>query len=155
MIRGARLMLCRGQFSGRDQNEEAYQWEPPGFVEIDAEERITAFLIFDLDDTDPAFAELDDRYLAGEAAPYGHTWSVIVGALAAVNRHEIPYVTTDYVVVDHPLQHSNRSERPDQLSASVVRPHPGASHVHRVRASAERPRGGRHQLVLRNLTRRL
>ena len=38
-------------------------------VEIDADERIAAMVVFDLDDFDAAFAELDARYLAGEAAP--------------------------------------------------------------------------------------
>ena len=39
-------------------------------VEIDADERIAAVVAFDPDDFDAAFAELDARYLAGEAAPY-------------------------------------------------------------------------------------
>ena len=37
-------------------------------VEIDADERIAALVVFDLDDIDAAFEELDARYLAGEAA---------------------------------------------------------------------------------------
>ena len=32
--------------------------------------------MFDLDDFDAAIAELDARYLAGEAAAHAHTWSV-------------------------------------------------------------------------------
>ena len=36
-----------------------------------------ALVMFDIDDVDAAFAELDARYLAGEAAEYAHTWSVI------------------------------------------------------------------------------
>ena len=35
--------------------------------------------MFDLDDIDAAFEELDARYLAGEAAAHAHTWSVIAG----------------------------------------------------------------------------
>ena len=31
------------------------------------------------DDIDAAFEELDTRYLAGEAAAYAHTWSVVAG----------------------------------------------------------------------------
>ena len=64
-----------------------------GVVEIDADERIAAGVIFDLEDIDAAFAELDARYLAGEAAAHAHTWSVIAGAYAAFNRHEIPATT--------------------------------------------------------------
>ena len=49
-------------------------------VEINADERIVARVAFDLDDIDAAFAELDARYLAGEAAAHAHTWSVIARA---------------------------------------------------------------------------
>ena len=57
--------------------------------------------MFDLDDIDAAFEELDARYLAGEAAAHAHTWSVIAGAYAALNRHELPATTPDWVNIDH------------------------------------------------------
>ena len=57
--------------------------------------------MFDLDDIDAAFAELDARYLAGEAAAHAHTWSVMRGAFAAINRHELPERTPDWVNIDH------------------------------------------------------
>ena len=47
-------------------------------------------VMFDLDDIDAAFEELDARYLAGEAAAHAHTWSVITGGNAALNRRELP-----------------------------------------------------------------
>ncbi len=56
---------------------------------------------FDLDDIDAAFEELDARYLAGEAAAHAHTWSVIAEAYAALNRHELPATTPDWVNIDH------------------------------------------------------
>ena len=59
----------------------------------------TAF--FDPDDLDAAFTELDARYLAGEAAGHAHTWSVVAGAFAAVNKHELPEVTPDWLNFDH------------------------------------------------------
>ena len=58
-------------------------------------------MIFDPDDVDAAFAELDARYLAGEAAAHSHTWSVIAQAYAALNRHEFPATTPDWVNIDH------------------------------------------------------
>ena len=63
-------------------------------VEIDADDRIAALVTFDLDDIDAAFEELDARYLAGEAAPYSDTWSVITRGYAALNRREIPATIT-------------------------------------------------------------
>ena len=70
-------------------------------VEINADERIVAVVSFDLDDIDAAFEELDARYLAGEAAAHAHTWSLISGAYAAFNRHELPATTPDWVNIDH------------------------------------------------------
>ena len=57
--------------------------------------------MFDLDDIDAAFEELDARYLAGEAAAHSHTWSVIAQAYAALNRRELPATTPDWVNIDH------------------------------------------------------
>ena len=58
-------------------------------------------VLFDLDDIDAAFEELDARYLAGEAAPHAHTWSVIAQAYAAFNRRELAATTPDWVNIDH------------------------------------------------------
>ena len=57
--------------------------------------------MFDLDDIDAAFEELDARYLAGEAAAHAHTWSIIAGAFAALNRRELPADAPDLVSIDH------------------------------------------------------
>ena len=70
-------------------------------VEIDTDERIAAVVMFDVDDIDAAFAELDARYLAGEAAGHAHTWSLVAGVYAAINRHELPATTPDWVNIDH------------------------------------------------------
>ena len=76
--------------SGRDQRPEAFQADMLGIVEINAENRVTVSMMFDLNDIDAAFEELDARYLAGEAADHAHTWSVIAQTSAAFNRHELP-----------------------------------------------------------------
>ncbi len=68
-IRGERLVLARIAFSGRDQRPEAFHTEILRIAEIDADERIAAYVAFDLEDFDAAIAELDARYLAGEGAP--------------------------------------------------------------------------------------
>ena len=64
-------------------------------------DRIAAVVVFDVDDIDAAFEELDARYLAGEAAAHAHTWSVIAEAYAAFNRHELLATTPDWVNIDH------------------------------------------------------
>jgi hypothetical protein len=86
--RGERLILSRTQATGRDP--EAVRVEVLHVIEIDADDRIAAVVVFDLDDIDAAIAELDARYLAGEAAPHAHTWSIVAGTYASISRHELP-----------------------------------------------------------------
>ena len=57
--------------------------------------------MFDADDFDAAFAELDARYLAGEAAPYAHTWSVVAEAMPRSTGASSPPTTPDWVNIDH------------------------------------------------------
>ena len=57
--------------------------------------------MFDLDDIDAAFAELDARYLAGEAAGHAESWSEITQSYAAMNRHEIPATMSEWTTIDH------------------------------------------------------
>ena len=99
--RGERLVLIRVRHSDRDEGPEGFLTEVLVVGEINANERIVASVSFDLDDIDGAFAELDARYLAGEAAAYSHTWSAMTDAFAAINRHELPKLTPDWVNIDH------------------------------------------------------
>jgi hypothetical protein len=48
-----------------------------------------AIAVFDADDIDGAFADLDARYPAGEAAAQARTWWVIAQNNAAFNRREV------------------------------------------------------------------
>jgi hypothetical protein len=68
--------------------------------EINTENQIVARVAFDPEDFDAAIAELDARYLAGEAAGHAQTWSVIMQACAALNRREIFATTADFVDID-------------------------------------------------------
>ena len=70
-------------------------------IEIDADNRFAARVMFDLDDIDAAFEELDARYLAGEAAAHAQTWSVLAHANEALKRRELPATTPDCVIIDH------------------------------------------------------
>ncbi|MFG1932828.1 BTAD domain-containing putative transcriptional regulator [Mycobacterium sp. NPDC048908] len=99
--RGDRLALGRTRVSGGGRRAEAFNLEMLTVIETDADNRIVAGISFDLQDLDAAFEELNTRYLAGEAAAHVHTWSVISAGYAALNRHEAPTTTTDFVSVDH------------------------------------------------------
>ncbi|WP_198048950.1 BTAD domain-containing putative transcriptional regulator [Mycobacterium triplex] len=99
--RGARLLLTRDRYSRGDGNSGAFDLDLLQIVETDARERIVAFVTLDADDFDAAIAELDARYLAGEAAPYAHMWSTTIENYAALGRHELPPMTPDAVTIDH------------------------------------------------------
>ena len=70
-------------------------------VHADDDEAICRSVLFDPDDIDAAFEELDARYLAGEATAHTDTWSDVVRVCTAFNRREIPAATTDWVNIDH------------------------------------------------------
>ena len=84
-IRGTNLSLARVSF-WRGEGVEAFLTDFLAVIEIDADERISATVVFDLDDFDAAIAELDARYLAGEAAAHSAVWSVVMEGYAALNR---------------------------------------------------------------------
>ena len=100
-VRGENLTLGNTRYWGRGDSPEASPIEIVQLVEIDAQERIKAIVLFDPDDLDAAYAELDSRYLTGEAAAHAHTWSIILGGYAASNRRELPPTTPDWQTVDH------------------------------------------------------
>ena len=100
---------------------------------------LSALVVFDLDDFDAAIAELDARYLAGEAAAHAHTWSVICGGYAAINRHELPSTTPDCGQHRPPPGDSVRARRPDRISPRRVGPcDQDVKALCRGRASADR-----------------
>ncbi len=101
------------------------------------DERIATVIVLDLEDFDAAFAELDARYLAGEAAANAHTWSVIAGAYAAINRHELPATTADWVDSRPPTADRVRARRHDAYIQAGVGPHARHQYLYRGCASAE------------------
>jgi hypothetical protein len=101
-IRGERLVLSRLlmlAYSG--EGAEAFRAEGLGLTEINADNRVAARVVFDIEDIDAAFEELDSRYLAGEAAAHAHTWSLVAQTYARLNRGELPATTPDWVTIDH------------------------------------------------------
>ncbi len=114
--RGERLVLARARYSHSEEKPQAFNADILSIYEIDADERIAALITFDADDFDDAIAELDARYLAGEAAAHSETWSVISQAYAALNRHEFPATAPDWINIDH---RGETAFGPDDLVAYI------------------------------------
>jgi hypothetical protein len=100
-IRGERLALTRNRFPNSDSRYGEFVVEQLIIAEVDTDDRIAAHIVFDPDDIDAALEELDARYLAGEAAAHSRTWSLVAQTYAALNRHELPPTSPDWVNVDH------------------------------------------------------
>ena len=95
--RGERLALSRIRFSTLGQQPHGFVVDVLGIIEIDTDELIAARVGFDPDDIDAAFAELDARYLAGEAAVHS---AHVVGHLAGLRRAEPARATCDDAGLD-------------------------------------------------------
>jgi hypothetical protein len=67
--RGERLALFRLRTKGDVHGVETAA-DSLWLVEVDAQGRRQGLIIFDIEDVEAAYAELDDRYAAGEGAPY-------------------------------------------------------------------------------------
>ncbi|WP_413783602.1 BTAD domain-containing putative transcriptional regulator [Mycolicibacterium chubuense] len=115
-VRGERLALVRIRLSGRDQRPEAFCTEMLGVVEVNRENRMTARVLFDIDDRDDAFAELDARYAAGEASAHTEAWTIIVEGCAFLKIHGTWPITADFVGVDH---RSGATSAPEDMKAYV------------------------------------
>ncbi|MDA2889605.1 BTAD domain-containing putative transcriptional regulator [Mycolicibacterium sp. BiH015] len=114
--RGERLALSRAKASVSDERTDGFSVEIVDVVEVDADHRLVARTVFDVEDLDAAFAELEARYVAGEASQYADTWWRMVEGCARLNRHEAPLTTADFVDADH---RSGANHAPGDMMAFV------------------------------------
>lgn len=82
--RGERLAMMRAQWEGADPSVGPSEIESLLVAEVDDHGNAVAGVEFDPDDLDVAYAELDERYAAGEAAPYATTWEAIRGTQRSI-----------------------------------------------------------------------
>jgi len=105
--RGDRLALGRGFTEMSDDSSGPSEIEWLTIVEVDEAGRRVAGVLFDPGDLDAAYAELDERYAAGEAAPHAGTWEMLQRFMRTVASRDWERVasvyTEDFVFEDHRL----------------------------------------------------
>src|SRR5439155_10209511 len=72
--RGNRLAIFRNRWEGSGDPVGPSEVEWLEVLEVDASGGQVALVVFDPDDLDAAYTELDHRFAAGEAAPHARTW---------------------------------------------------------------------------------
>ena len=100
--RGERLALVRLVFTSKDGSPEAFSVAALAVVEINDSNRIAEIVVIEADDVDTAFAELDARYLSGEAAVHARTWS---RHYARLRRAQSARTTADHVGIRVNIDH--------------------------------------------------
>jgi hypothetical protein len=103
--RGERLALIRSLWIGADRDSGPSEIEWLTIIEVDDSGAPAAAVTFDADALDAAYTELDDRYAAGEAAPYARTLETFlrIGRAAAARDWEqlAAVFAPDVVFEDH------------------------------------------------------
>jgi class 3 adenylate cyclase/tetratricopeptide (TPR) repeat protein/ketosteroid isomerase-like protein len=103
--RGDRLALTRTTWTGADGDRGPSEIELLRLLEMDGGGEPPAAVAFDPDDLDAAYAELDARYAAGEAAPYARIWETYLRVGPAVDARDWQRLASvfapDFVMEDH------------------------------------------------------
>jgi hypothetical protein len=84
---------------GPAASHEEFSGDVLNVIEIAANDQLASAALYDIDDIDAAFDELDKRYLAGEAAAHARPWSAITSIHTLSNHDGV--LPTDWVTVDH------------------------------------------------------
>ncbi len=121
--RGDRLALARLRFTGAGRSVGPTEIESLAVIEADAHGDRLAMVRFDSDSLDAAYAELDDRYAAGEAAPYASIWRTMRGVLRAFTSRDwarlASVLTPDLVFEDHRVLGSGALASRDEYVARL------------------------------------
>src|SRR5262249_15962337 len=103
--RGDRLALFRGRVVGTGSDTGPSEVDFLQVTETDDRGDAVAIVTFDPDDLDAAYAELDDRYAAGEAAAYARNWETYRRVGPATDARDWEQLASvfdrDFVMEDH------------------------------------------------------
>ncbi len=118
--RGDRLSLHRLVFAGA--GPDPYEIEFLSIAELDADGLITSSYRFDGSNLDGAFELLEERFIAGEGAPYASYLRMLTSFVEAVNARDwdsfSTWITEDFVLIDHRPVSLGERLGPDEFKAS-------------------------------------
>ncbi|MCV7300101.1 nuclear transport factor 2 family protein [Mycobacterium barrassiae] len=109
-VRGERLEL-RSIRMWDDAGNESTTFN---VFELDEREHIQYWGRFDDDDFESAYRELDERYYAGEGAPFAESGTVATNWTLAVNRADFDTLFGELTAKDFHLENRSRSAFPDR-----------------------------------------
>jgi tetratricopeptide (TPR) repeat protein len=117
--RGHLLALSRATAGGRDGSVRVV-----GLEEVSRDGRLKRAVMFDIDDLDAAFNELDACYLAGEGAPFADTLAPCFELATAHRRQDWvrcrELLFDDFEMIDHaPGPSDYQLDGPDQFIAGL------------------------------------
>jgi hypothetical protein len=119
--RGERLAMMRFRWQGTDRSIGPSEIESLGVLEVDGHGEVLAVVEFDPDDQGAAYAELDARYAAGEAAPHAAMLAAfqrLQRGVAARDWEELgTRFAADFVVEDHSPLGWGTLDRPTYLES--------------------------------------
>jgi tetratricopeptide (TPR) repeat protein len=103
--RGDRLALFRWRLEGQNAEVGPVEFEYVGVVEVDAGGRGILNSAFDSSELDAAYAELDERYRAGEGAPFAELLAHLDGFRRAAGASDpialAPLLPADFTMRSH------------------------------------------------------
>ena len=143
-IRGSRLALTRDRFRDTDDADRPITVEILTVTEVGDDDLMHDTVIFDPDDIDAAFAELDARYARGRS---GRVLAHMVACQGGLCRVQSTRVTSDDVGLGEHRPSARgviRARRRGPVCPCGVGRRARRQHLHRGCASAEQPRCGRH-----------
>ncbi|MEI6251202.1 MAG: tetratricopeptide repeat protein [Mycobacteriaceae bacterium] len=113
--RGERLTLWWSRWSDDAGNESAHLH----VFEIGDDGRITRDCRFDQKDFEGAYQELEQRYYAGEGAPFAESGSLAAEYVFALNRGDFDRIFSELSSPDSRVENRSRSGLPDRSAAEL------------------------------------
>ncbi|MDT5076165.1 MAG: hypothetical protein QOJ80_802, partial [Mycobacterium sp.] len=114
-IRGDHVQLSWSRWSDDAGNESKYLH----VIHVDGQERIVYQGVFDEDDFESAYRELERRYYSGEGSSYAESGTLLTEILNAMNRNDFDRMFAKLVAPDFHLDNRTRTAFPKRSATEL------------------------------------